>query len=149
MPKAIGPRDPNFEARVRASFERQGLMASIGARLTNVLPGAVEIEAPFRGDLTQQHGFLHAGVLTALVDSACGYSALSLTPPETEVLTVEYKVNFLAPAQGERFVARGRVERAGRRITVCSGEVVAVDGTEETPVAVMLATIIPVEATGA
>lgn len=149
MPKAIGPRDPNFEARVRASFERQGLMASIGARLTKVSPGAVEIEAPFRGDLTQQHGFLHAGVLTALVDSACGYSALSLTPPETEVLTVEYKVNFLAPAQGERFVARGRVERAGRRITVCSGEVVAVDGTEETPVAVMLATIIPVEATGA
>ena len=83
------------------------------------------------------------------MDSACGYSALSLTPPETEVLTVEYKVNFLAPAEGERFVARGRVERAGRRITVCSGEVVAVEGTEEKPVAVMLATMIAVEATEA
>jgi uncharacterized protein (TIGR00369 family) len=84
-------------------------MASIGVRLTTVLPCAVEIEAPFRDDLTHQHGFLHAGVVTALVDSACGYSALTLTPPDAEVLTVEYKVNFLAPAQGERFVARGRV----------------------------------------
>jgi uncharacterized protein (TIGR00369 family) len=124
-------------------------MASIGARLTTVLPGAVEIEAPFRDDFTQQHGFLHAGVVTALVDSACGYSALSLTPPHAEVLTVEYKVNFLAPAQGERFVARGRVQRAGKRITVCSGEVFAVSGSEEKPVAVMLATMIAVEATEA
>jgi uncharacterized protein (TIGR00369 family) len=136
------PRDPDFEARVRASFARQGLMTTIGARLVNVAPGAVEIELPFADDLTQQHGYLHAGIVTALVDSACGYSALTLLPPGVEVLTVEYKVNFLAPAQGERFVARGRVERSGQRITVCSGEVVAVTGSEEKRVAIMLATVI-------
>jgi uncharacterized protein (TIGR00369 family) len=124
-------------------------MATIGARLVSVSPGHVEIEAPFEEGFTQQHGFLHAGVVTALVDSACGYSALSLTPPNAEVLTVECKVNFLAPAQGERFVARGHVQRAGQRITVCSGEVVSVSGSEEKQVAVMLATMITVEGTGA
>jgi len=144
MPSSVEPRDPDFEARVRASFGRQRLMDTIGARLVSVSPGAVEIEAPFEQGLTQQHGFLHAGVLTALVDTACGYSALSLAPPESEVLTVEYKVNFLAPAEGERFVARGRVVRSGKTITVCSGEVVALTGSEEKQVAVMLATIISV-----
>lgn len=104
----------------------------------------VDIEAPFADRLTQQHGFMHAGVVTALVDSACGYSALSVAPPGVEVLTVEYKVNFIAPAQGERFVARTRVVRSGRTITVCSGEVVALTGSQETQVAVMLATIISV-----
>jgi uncharacterized protein (TIGR00369 family) len=117
-------------------------MTTMGAQLTSVAPGFVEIEAPFRDDLTQQHGYLHAGIVTALVDSACGYSALSLLPPDVEVLTVEYKVNFLAPAKGERFIARGRVERAGQRVTVCSGEVVAVTGSEQRRVAVILATII-------
>jgi uncharacterized protein (TIGR00369 family) len=116
-------------------------MTTIGARLTRVAPGEAEIEAPFGEDLTQQHGYLHAGIVTALVDSACGYSALTLQPPGVEVLTVEYKVNFLAPAQGERFVARGHVERSGQRITVCSGEVLAVIGSEEKRVAIMLATI--------
>ena len=129
---------------MRASFGRQRLMATIGARPVRVSPGEVEIEAPFGEGLTQQHGFLHAGVVTALVDSACGYSALSLAPSDSEVLSVEYKVNFLAPAQGERFVARGRVVRSGRRITVCSGDVVALTGSQETQVAVMLATIIAV-----
>jgi uncharacterized protein (TIGR00369 family) len=122
-------------------------MATIGARLTRVAPGEVEIEAPFGPDLTQQHGYLHAGVVTALVDSACGYAALTMLPAAVEVLSVEYKVNFLAPAQGERFVARGRVERSGQRISVCSGEVVAITGSEEKKVAVMLATMIAVEAT--
>lgn len=119
-------------------------MATIGARLVRVSPGQVEIEAPFAEGLTQQHGYLHAGVVTALVDSACGYSALSLAPPESEVLSVEYKVNFLAPAEGERFVARGRVVRSGQTITVCSGEVIALTGSQEKQVAVMLATIIVV-----
>jgi uncharacterized protein (TIGR00369 family) len=142
MTKSFDPRDPDFEARVRASFGRQRVMATIGARLLRVSPGRVEIEASFAEELTQQHGYLHAGIVTALVDSACGYSALSLLPSGIEVLTVEYKVNFLAPAQGERFVARGQVERLGRRVTVCSGEVVAVTGSEENRVAVMLATMI-------
>ena len=144
MPPTKVPRDPEFEARVRASFERQGLMTTIGARLTRVSPGEVDIEAPFGAGLTQQHGYVHAGIVTALVDSACGYSAISLSPPGTEALTVEYKVNFLAPAMGERLIARGRVVRAGRTITVCSGEVVAIAGASEKQVAVMLATILTV-----
>lgn len=119
-------------------------MTTLGARLVRVAPGEVDIEAPFSEAVTQQHGYIHAGVITALVDSACGYSALSLAPPGVEVLTIEYKVNFLAPAQGERFIARGRVVRAGRTVTVCSGEVVAMAGSTEKPVAVMLATIIRV-----
>ena len=144
MTSANEPRDPDFEARVRDSFGRQRLMTTIGARLLRISPGRVEIEMPFADGLTQQHGYVHAGVVTALVDSACGYGALSLAPPGTEVLTVEYKVNFLAPARGERFVASGQVLRAGRRMTVCSGELLAVSGATETPVAAMLATIITV-----
>ncbi|MBI3750656.1 MAG: PaaI family thioesterase [Chloroflexi bacterium] len=144
VPVSFAPLDPDFEPRVRASFGRQGLMTSLGARLVRVAAGEVDIEAPFDERWTQQHGYVHAGIVTALVDSACGYSALSLARPEAEVLTVEYKVNFLAPAQGERFLARGRVVRAGARVTVCSGEVYAVTGTAETQVAVMLATIITV-----
>ena len=146
MVASFEPRDPDYEARIRASFGRQRLMGTIGARLVRVAPGEAEIEAPFSDGLTQQHGYLHAGVLTALVDSACGYSALTLLPADMEVLSVEYKVNFLAPAEGERFVARGRVERPGQRITVCSGEVVAVAGSEEKRVVVMLATMIAVTA---
>jgi uncharacterized protein (TIGR00369 family) len=140
--RSLEPPDPDFETRVRVSFGRQRLMTTLGAPLLRVSPGEVDIEAPFAEGLTQQHGFLHAGVVTALVDSACGYSALSLAPPGAEVLTVEYKVNFLAPAQGERFVARGRVVRSGRTVTVCSGEVLALTGSTEKQVAVMLATII-------
>ena len=139
---SLEPRDPDFEARIRASFDRQGLMAMLGARLARIAIGEVDIEAPFSETLTQQHGYLHAGAVTAIVDSACGYSALSLAPPGTEVLTIEYKVNFLAPAQGERFLARGRVVRAGKTVTVCSGEVAAITGSVEKPVAIMLATII-------
>jgi uncharacterized protein (TIGR00369 family) len=116
----VAPRagDPAFEARVRASFARQGVMTTIGARLTRVAAGAVEIELPFRSDLTQQHGFVHAGVITTIADSACGYAAFSLMPAEASVLTVEYKVNLLAPARGDRFVARGRVVKPGRTLTV-------------------------------
>ena len=139
------PRDPDFVARVRADFARQGLMATLGANLVNVAPGAVTITLPFRADLTQQHGYLHAGVVTAIVDSACGYAALSLLPAGVEVLTVEYKVNFLAPATGPVFVARGRVTRPGRTLTVCTGDVV-VPGTDgrERHVATMLTTMMAV-----
>lgn len=140
------PRDPDFAARVAASFARQQAMATVGARLARVLPGAVEIELPFRADLTQQHGYLHAGIVTAVIDSACGYAALSLMPAGVEVLSVEFKVNLLAPAQGERFVARGRVLRAGRTITVCAGDLFAVSDAQEKLVATMLATMFAAEA---
>ena len=131
---AFDPLDPDFESAVRTSFDRLTLMRTIGARLEEVSAGEVEIVLPFRDDLTQHHGFMAAAVLTAVVDVACGYAAMTLMPPGSSVLTVEYKANFLAPAQGERMVARGRVIRPGRTITVCAGDVVAVDrGTEFAP----------------
>ena len=102
------PRDPDFEQRVRTSFARQAAMATLGARLSRVEPGHVEIELPFRPDLTQQHGFLHAGVVTSVMDSACGYAAMSLMEPGAAVLSVEFKVNLLAPARGDLFRASGR-----------------------------------------
>jgi uncharacterized protein (TIGR00369 family) len=136
--------DPDFEARVRASYARQRVMATIGAALTRVAPGVAEIEMPFRQDLTQQHGYVHAGVVTTLADSACGYAAFSLMPAGAAVLTVEYKVNLLAPAAGERFIARGRVLRPGKTLTACAADVFAVRGGDETPVATMLATMIAI-----
>lgn len=139
------PRDPAWQERVRESFARQTIMKTIGASLVRVAPGEVEIELPFRDDLCQQHGFLHAGVVTALADSACGYAALSLMPPSAAVLTVEFKVNLLAPARGDRFVARGRVLRPGRTLTVCSADVLAVADGRERPVAAMLTTMMAVE----
>jgi len=135
------PQDPNFEARVRASFARQKVMKTIGARLARVSSGEVEIELPFRDDLTQQHGFLHAGIVTTIVDSACGYAALSLMAPNSAVLTIEYKVNFVSPATGKRMIARGRVTKPGRTVTVCAGDVFVLDGGKEKLVATMLATM--------
>ena len=141
---AFQPRDPDFEARVRGSFARHTLMNTIGARLVKVSPGEVEIELPFRDDLCQQHGFLHGGIVTAIVDVACGYSALSLMSAHAAVLTVEFKVSFLAPAKGERMIARGRVVKPGRTLTVCAGDVVGVTGAEEKVIATMLGTMMAV-----
>ena len=138
------PQDPQFEARVRESFARQQVMTTIGATMTSAAPGAVEIQLPFRPDLTQQHGFLHAGIITTIVDSACGYAALSLMPAQVGVLTIEYKVNFLAPAARERFVARGHVTKPGRSVTVCAGDVFAVQNGRETLIATMLTTMMVV-----
>ena len=135
------PQDPNFDARVRASFARQKVMETIGASLTKVAPGEVEIELPFRDELTQHHGYLHAGIVTAIVDSACGYAALSLMPSDSGVLSIEYKVNFVSPATGKRMIARGRVTKPGRTITVCAGDVFAVADGNEKLVATMLATM--------
>ena len=140
---SLVPPDPNYADRVRASFARQEIMHTLGATLIRVEPGLVEVELPFRDDLTQQHGFLHAGVITTIIDSACGYAALSLMPAQSGVLSVEYKANFLAPARGSRFVAMGRVLRAGRTIIVCAGDVMALQddgGGPEAVVATMLAT---------
>lgn len=138
------PLDPNFAERVRSSFARQGLMTNIGARLSKVSPGEVEIELMFRDGLTQQHGFVHAGIITSIVDSACGYAALSLMPTGSNVLTVEYKVNFLAPAKGSRFMATGKVTKPGRTLTVCAGDVIAFDEGKEALIATMLATMIKI-----
>ena len=135
------PLDPQFEARVRASFARQRAMDTIGATLARVEAGLVEVELPYRADLTQQHGFLHAGIVATILDSACGYAAFSLMAADVAVLTVEYKINLLRPAQGDRFVARGLVMRAGQTITVCSGDVLAHTGLAEKLVATMLATV--------
>lgn len=138
------PRNPRFEQTVRESFVAQHLMATIGARLTSVAAGEVEIRVPFRRDLTQQHGFLHAGVVTSALDSACGYSALSLMEEGVGVLTVEFKTNLLAPAQGEELIARGHVLRAGRTISVCQAEAAMLADGSETSVAIMIATVMTV-----
>jgi uncharacterized protein (TIGR00369 family) len=138
------PADPAFEARVRASFARQQMMATLGATLERVAPGEVDVRLPFRPALTQQHGFLHAGAMTTVVDSACGYAALTLMPPGAAVLSIEFKVNLLAPGEGEAVLARGRVVKAGRTITVCAGEVVALRGGAEKLVANMSATMMTV-----
>ncbi len=139
------PQDVDFEARVRESFARQRVMASFGARLLRVAAGEVEIEMPFREDLTQQHGYLHAGVVTAVVDSACGYAAMSLSPPGAEVLSVEFKINLLSPAAGELLIARARVVRAGRNVTVCAGDGVMRAAGREKTVATMLGTMMTVK----
>ena len=115
-------RDPDFEARVRSSFATQRFMATLGATLARVELGLVEIALPFRDDLTQQNGFLHAGVSASIVDSACGYAALTVMEPGRNVLSVEFKVNMLAPAKGTTFMATGRVARSGRTLVVVSGE---------------------------
>ncbi len=124
-------------------------MRLLGASLASVEPGAVDVELPFRDDLVQQHGYLHAGVTTAIADSACGYAALSVMPDDAAVLSVEYKVNLLAPAQGVRFLARGRVVRSGRTITVVRADVLAFDASSDSRmVLTMLGTMIAVRGRG-
>lgn len=139
------PEDPNYAERVRASFGRQRAMALLGAQLRMVDPGQTEIVLPFREELSQQHGFIHAGIVTAIADSACGYAALSLMPSGVGVLTIEFKVNLLNPASGVRLVARGRVVKPGRTIMVCAADVIAEreDGSTRS-VALMQATMMVV-----
>jgi len=135
------PQDSNFEARVRKSFARQKVMKTIGASLTKVSPGEIEIELPSRDDLTQQHSFLHGGIVATIADTACGYAALTLMPVDSAVLTIEYKVNFVSPATGKRMIARAHVTKPGRTVTVCAGDVFAIRDGKEKLVATMLATI--------
>ncbi|HUJ00245.1 MAG TPA: PaaI family thioesterase [Usitatibacter sp.] len=115
----FSPEDPEYESRTRASFARQGIMAHLGAVLDAVEPGRVTIGLPFRAELSQQHGFFHAGVISTIADSAGGYAAFTLFPADSAVLTVEFKVNLMAPADGERAIAVGEVIRSGRSVTVC------------------------------
>jgi uncharacterized protein (TIGR00369 family) len=139
--KKASPSDPEFESRIQSSFSQQGIMKTIGARLLKVAPGEVRIELPYSKAITQQHGFIHAGILSTIADNACGYAAYTLMPKNAEVLGVENKINFLAPAKGERFVAIGKVIKAGRTLAVCSGEVWAYNNGEKTLVAVMQTTM--------
>ena len=118
----------DFESRVRESFARQKVMATVGAELTRVSRGTVEIEMPYSEALTQQHGFLHAGVISAALDSACGYAAYSVMPADAAVLTIEFKVNLLAPGRGERFLFRGSVTKPGRTIIVADGQAYGIAG---------------------
>jgi len=136
------PSDPNYETRVRASFDRQEVMTTFGASLVRLSPGEAEIEFPYAPGLTQHNGYIHAGVITTVVDSACGYAAYTLMPADSDVLSIEYKVNFMSPALGEKFRGVGRVVKAGRTVTVCSGDVIAIANGVEKVVATMLATMI-------
>jgi uncharacterized protein (TIGR00369 family) len=138
------PSDPNYESRIRNSFDKQEAMKTIGAKLVTVMPGEVHIEFSFLESLTQQLGYIHGGIITTVVDTACGYAAYTLMPAKSEVLTIEYKVNFMFPAKGNRFKGVGRVLKPGRNITVCSGDVIAFDNGKEKIVATMLATMISV-----
>ena len=139
--RTMAPPDPGYAARVRASFDRQGAMRLIGARLTELRPGYCTIELPYRDDLTQQHGYIHAGIVSAIADSAGGYAGFTLFPPDASVLTVEYKMNLLAPAAGERLVAVGEVVKQGRTLAITRGEVYAVDGGRRSLCAIMQQTL--------
>lgn len=127
--------------RLKSTFKEQGLMRTLGARLLSVADGEVRIELPYSADLTQQLGYLHAGVVTSLVDTACGYAALTRAPEGHTVVSVEFKTNFVRPAIGERFVAIGTVETAGRMLSVCRGEVLAYSGDTAKTIALMQATM--------
>jgi uncharacterized protein (TIGR00369 family) len=145
MPADKPPFNPE---RVRASFAKQRVMTTIGASLDRVDPGEVTISMPPNASLTQQHGYLHAGIIATIADSACGYAALSLMPDDAAVLSIEFKTNMLAPADGERFVARGKVIKPGRTIMVCDATVHAVRKEGEKLVATMTGTMMVVQGRG-
>ena len=133
--------DPDYQERVRDSFARQGMMGHLGAALAGLGPGWCEVELPYRAELTQQHGFFHAGAVIAIADNAAGYAAFSLMPAGSSVLTAELKVNLMAPARGERLLARGVVRKPGRTLSVVEAEVTTFAAGSGTAVALMLATI--------
>jgi len=140
--------DPDFVARGRASFARQTMMATLGVTLERIDPGHVEMAMPYAPHILQQHGFVHAGALSALVDNACGFAAMTLMPRGTGVLTVEFKMNLMSPGKGERFIGVGRVIRPGRTIMVTLGECFAEEAGERKLVAMMTATMMVVTTPG-
>ena len=135
-------RNASFAQEIQRSFNQQTVMALIGAELTRIDPGIIEITLPYRADLAQQHGYLHAGIVTTIADSACGYAAYSLMPPNSEVLSVEFKVNLLRPAKGETFSAIAEVIKSGKTLTVVRADVFGVDGDRRDLIATMLGTMI-------
>jgi uncharacterized protein (TIGR00369 family) len=143
--RAFEPRDPDWNAKVRASFDRQTFMQTIGAKLVSLSPGRCEVELPFRADLCQQNGYLHGGLVTTIAANATGYAAFSLMPANSSVLGTEYKINLLNPAAGERFVAVGQVLKPGRLLTVVECDVEAIKAGQKKLIAKMLATMMCLE----
>jgi uncharacterized protein (TIGR00369 family) len=141
---AFEQHDPNYRARVEESFARQKTMGTLKIALVRVEPGEVELMFPYQDAFTQQHGFVHAGVLATALDTACGYAAFSLMSPEAAVLSIEFKINLLAPAQGDHFRIIGRVIKPGRTITVCQAEAFACRGDQSKLVASMTGTMMAV-----
>lgn len=137
--------DSEAAKRVRDSFALQAIMTTIGAEVSAVKPGEVEIVLPYSSRITQQHGFVHGGIVATIADSACGYAALSVMPINAAVLTTEFKINFMSPAKGERLRATGRVVRAGKRLVITLGEVFAEEGSSSKQVALITATMMVVE----
>ncbi len=135
------PRDPHFERKVRESFVRQGFMGFLGVTLAAVEPGGCEMHLPFRPEFSQQHGFFHAGLIGTLADNAGGYAAFSLMDRESSILTVEYKLNLLAPGDGELLIARARVLKPGRTLTICRSDVFVIKGGVEKLCATCLMTL--------
>ena len=137
------PLNPSYAEEIKHSFAKQTIMGLIGAELTRVEPGIIEIALPYRADLAQQHGYLHAGIVTTIADSACGYAAYSLMPPNSEVLSVDFKVNLLRPAKGQMFLASAEVVKSGKTLTVVRADVFTLDQEgERTLIATMLGTMI-------
>lgn len=135
------PLNSNFQQDIQTNFEQQSVMHFIGAELVLIEPGRCEIGLPYRQDLSQQNGFLHAGITTTIADSACGYAALSLMPAGSDVLSVEFKINMLRPASGERFIARAEVLKPGRTLVITRADVFAIQADKETLIAAMQATM--------
>lgn len=138
------PRDPNYQTRVRESFKRQRAMATLGIEVAELAPGRAVFTMPFNPAMTQQLGYLHAGTVTTALDSACGYAAYTLMEADADVLSVEFKANFLAPAKGERFVIRAEVVKSGRTITVSEGKAYAIEDGAEKLIASMTCTLMAV-----
>jgi uncharacterized protein (TIGR00369 family) len=143
----LADSDSSADERVRASFAKQTIMSTLGASVASVKRGEVEIVLPFSGKILQQHGFIHAGAIATIADSACGYAALSVMPDDAAVLTTEFKIHLLSPAKGERIRAVGRVVRAGRKLVITIGEVFAEEGGASKQIALITASMMVVETT--
>lgn len=141
----LTPKDPDYRTRIQTSFDKQGLMSTLGASILHMAPGAVDIALSPSPSVSQQHGFVHAGAVSAIADTAAGYAALSLMPPGAGVLTAEFKINLVAPAAGERLVARGRVIKAGRTLTLAQTDVFSETAGQEKLVAFLTATLMTIE----
>ncbi len=144
MNSQFKPASNQFKERVEDSFAHQQVMKTLGVSIRSIHPGEIELEFPHQQGLTQQHGFIHAGILSTVLDSACGYAAFSLMPDNAGVLTIEFKINLLSPAQGEQFRAIGRVKKAGRNISVTEGELFSIVANKTKLVATMVGTIMSV-----
>ncbi len=144
MKSKFEPKHPDYAAKVEKSFADQAVMETIGASIEAISPGEIEIEFPYQSSLTQQNGFIHAGIVSTVLDSACGYAAFTLMPEDASVLTIEFKINLLSPAKGDRFRGYGKVKKAGRNISVAEAELYAFSDQGKKLVATMVGTLMAV-----